>query len=84
METEEPTPEQLRALFEACPKVVTIHYPGPWGSTIIIRIPFGRNRPEPDWEALVSDLAVLGPAAGVGGEVTDHQGIDRDQGHPQD
>lgn len=44
--------------------MVTLHYPGPWGSTIIIRIPFGRNRPEPDWEALVSDLAFLGPSHG--------------------
>lgn len=50
---EEPTPEEIRALVETCPKAVVVRYPGPWGSTITMRIPLGRNRPEPDWDALL-------------------------------
>lgn len=50
---EEPTAEQIRALVEACPKAQVLSYPGPWGSTIYVRIPLGRERPEPDWEALL-------------------------------
>lgn len=53
---EEPTPEQIRALVEACPQMVKLTYPGPWGSTIHTWIPLGRHRPEPDWGALVPDL----------------------------
>lgn len=46
---EDPTPEQIRALVEACPKMVKVSYPGPWGSTVHTWIPLGRNRSKPDW-----------------------------------
>lgn len=54
---EQPTRDQMRALVETCPKARVIRYPGPWGSTIHMRVPLGRQRPEPDWEALLTDLA---------------------------
>jgi hypothetical protein len=30
---EEPTPEQIRALVDACPTMHRIHSAGPWGAT---------------------------------------------------
>jgi hypothetical protein len=53
---DEPTAEEFRALVAACPTTQEIRRPGPWGSTIIIRIPwFRRNWQPPDWDALRPD-----------------------------
>lgn len=58
---EEPTPEQIRALVETCPRTVTITRPGPWGSTVYLSIPLGSRRWEPDWEALLPDPVIADP-----------------------
>lgn len=50
---DEPTEEQVRALVAACPTTQVVRRPGPWGSTIILRIPWPARKRQPDWEALL-------------------------------